>query len=156
MTRATNDSRKGRFIKSAKRPKVDTKRRRLEAEMLEIRRVLAGQPTPLASIEELAASLEPHRPSIEGVTVVTHGFQFTDGDGDSMQGLGSAIQARTDYENGSAFSSWLLDYDVRDEGSIGGFDLDLSASDDEAGNGSIMSGVPSEIVILFDWARGVE
>ena len=115
-------------------------------ESLELRRLLVMD---LATMNNMLA---PFKDGIEGVTVVTHGFQFSETDGDSLMPLASAIRQRADSENGAAKSSWLLDYDVRTEGSQGGFDNDLSAADDGIGNGSYLVGSPSEIVLLFDWA----
>ena len=101
---------------------------------------------------EVADMIAPHRDEIQGLTVVTHGFQLSADSGDSLQPLATAVRNRADAENGSDSSAWLLDYDVRGDGFSGGFDLDLNESDDGSNNGSITWGSPSEIVMLFDWA----
>ena len=118
-------------------------------EQLEARRVLTAE---LASVLEMASMIAPHRDGIQGLTVVTHGFQTSADSGDSLLPLATAVRDRTEAENGSDSSAWLLDYDVRGDGFSGGFDLNLNASDDGSNNGSFTWGIPSEIVMLFDWA----
>ena len=86
-----------------------------ESQSLESRILLTTDITYIASL------LRPHLASIDGVTVVTHGFQPDASAGDSLNLLSSAIRDRADAENGTQQSAWLLDYDVRSEGTNGFF-----------------------------------
>ena len=115
-------------------------------EVLEPRQLLA------IDIANMASMIDGYRDDLQGVTIVTHGFQFFESDGDSMLELAQEIRNRADSENGSANSAWLLDYDVPTETTTGYFDDDLTAGDDGLQNGSILTGIPSELVLLFDWA----
>ena len=79
--------------------------------------------------------------SLTGATIITHGFEPFDNDGDSMLPLANEIREITDAANG-ADGAWLLDYDSK----LVGFDtLDSDLPDlfdlDASG----------ELVLLFDW-----
>jgi len=110
-----------------------------QVERLEDRILLAAD----FSTNEIRTLLDAQRDQIEGITVITHGYQPF-GNGDSLMGLASAIESRAESqyaEAGSSKEAWLLDYDVSGEGLSGGFD-----------NDSDMSGTPGEVILLFDWA----
>jgi hypothetical protein len=131
-------------------------RRRSFFELLEPRMMLTAA-GDLKTPSYLRDLLQPHLDAISGVTVVTHGFQFGADSGDSLLPLGAAIRDRADAENSGGASAWLLDYDVRDDGAVGGFDFDLTDDDDakveNVANGSRTSTAqPTEVVLLFDWA----
>ena len=115
-----------------------TQGRHLQCEGLEQRVLLSI--TPIEDIRQQLDISAAH--GITGITIVTHGFQLGDSGGDSLLPLAQAIRDRADAENGPDNGAWLLDYDVRGEGATGGFDLD----------GSLESGTPDEVVLLFDWA----
>ncbi len=102
------------------------------------------------SVEQIQSRLlfEP----IEGITVVSHGFQLTSQGGDSLMPLASAIRDRADSENGSERGAWLLDYDVSGEGGRGSFDMDSGFVGSNFEYGSQLAGSASHIVLLFDWA----
>jgi Ca2+-binding RTX toxin-like protein len=122
-------------------------------EALEDRRLLALT----ESFEDVASLFGKGANTVTGVTVVTHGFQFGDSDGDSLMPLAKAIRNRVDEANNDAATAWLLDYDVRSEASVGFFDVDTTESDDGLGNGSILpkpgdGPKAGELVLLFDWA----
>ena len=78
--------------------------------------------------------------TVVGATIITHGFQAGNNDGDSLLPLAQAVEAR-------AGSGWLLDYDVSGEGGLGAFDDNQSTL--PAPNAAAESG---ELVLLFDWA----
>jgi hypothetical protein len=136
--------------RAGRRRRIYSSRSRLSFEALESRRLLAAE---LLSVIDMADLIRPYLSSIEGLTVVTHGFQPTN-TGDSMSSLSHAVYSRADsYANSSiGKNAWLLDYDIRDEATIAGFDIDLAGDDDGENNGSILNGSPSEIIVQFDWA----
>jgi hypothetical protein len=77
--------------------------------------------------------------TITGATIITHGFQLNDEDGDSLMSLARAIHGRT--------GGWLLDYDIGDDGLQAMIDANqsvLPAAGQMAQNG--------HLVILYDWA----
>jgi hypothetical protein len=95
--------------------------------------------------------------TIEGITIISHGFALTGGGfqpfgwnaiaagGDSLLSLARAIRNRADLENGSTGDAWLIDYDLVQEGTAGYFD----------GLQSVLPIHPNdsgEVVLLFDWA----
>src|SRR4029077_18749381 len=73
----------------------------------------------LMSIEQAAARLQGH---VNGVTVITHGYQPTNtdipliGGGDSLLPLAEAIQSKT--------NGWLLNYTIPSEGGVAGFNAE--------------------------------
>ncbi|MCA9140177.1 MAG: hypothetical protein KDB00_25570, partial [Planctomycetales bacterium] len=84
---------------------------------------------------------------IEGVTIVTHGFQIlgTVAEGDGMMSLARSIQGVADSIDGR--EGWLIDYDVPYEGSQGYFDsIDSDVPDTPTGTENV------ELVLLFDWS----
>ncbi len=90
------------------------------------------------SLEDIAERLAGQ--TISGVTVVTHGRQLFDSDGDSMISLAEAIHQKA--------GGWLLDYDLPDDTEDGFFDTctndcNLPATGDLG---------TTELVLLFDWA----
>jgi hypothetical protein len=99
------------------------------------------------SVEEVAAVLQ--RQTVTGATIVTHGYQFSDSDGDALAPLAQAIRTRADTENGPIEAAWFLDYDlVESNGQFAGvFDAAQSVLPNP--------GIPArgEVVLLFDWAR---
>ncbi len=115
-------------------------RRRLALETLEPRMLLTADWTVDAVRDNLREYLE--QPTVSGLTVVAHGFQLGNDDGDSLLPLARAIRNRADQGNGPTTGAWLLDYDVSAEGGTEGFDLQQS----------IVTGSPGEVVLLYDWA----
>ncbi|MBI5760604.1 MAG: hypothetical protein HZA46_18970 [Planctomycetales bacterium] len=99
------------------------------------------------SVEQVAAVLQ--RQTVTGATIITHGFQLSDSDGDSLAALAQAVRTRADTENGPNQTAWLLDYDlVNANGQFTGlFDANQSVFPS--------SEIPAtgEVVLLFDWAR---
>ncbi len=93
----------------------------------------------------MAGLLRPHIQSggLQGITVVTHGFQPTQDSGDSLQLLSQEIRNRADAENGTDAGAWLIDYDVRSEGGNGVFDFNFGLGDDGLSNGSLLMVQPS-------------
>ena len=77
-----------------------------------------------------------------GVTVITHGFQPSAEDGDSMGRLAQEIYNRT--------PGWLLDYDLPALGTQGYFDL--TTTPNELHSNVPLSVTSGELVLLFDWA----
>ncbi|PLX89360.1 MAG: hypothetical protein C0619_11445, partial [Desulfuromonas sp.] len=75
-----------------------------------------------------------------GATIVTHGYQLTDDNGDSLAPIAEAIHALPN-------QSWYLDYDIADDEEPGLFDLTQS---ELPGAGD--SSTTGELVLLFDWA----
>ena len=71
---------------------------------------------------------------ISGVTVVTHGYQFSDTGGDSLMPLAQAVLQRAD-------GGWLVDYDILEEGAQPIVQIE-----------NLSSGPGNEVVVLFDWA----
>ncbi|MCA9199426.1 MAG: hypothetical protein KDA87_17895, partial [Planctomycetales bacterium] len=120
-------------------------------EALEARMLLT---TGFFSVSEMADKLRPHLSSIQGLTVITHGFQPTN-TGDGMSNLSHAVYARADAyaADSTGRDAWLLDYDIRSEATLAGFDVDLIKDDDGENNGSILDRSPSEIILQFDWAE---
>jgi len=114
--------------------------RRLLCESLEDRRVFAG-----IDIPTMRSYLQPfvERTGDKYVTVVTHGFQIFNGDGDSMYDVAKDIRQTTDEINGAP-STWLIDYDL--SGDVGVFSAETDTK------GSIMPGTPNHVVLLYDWA----
>ena len=82
--------------------------------------------------------------TVNTATIVTHGFQLSAGDGDSLYLLADAIRTRIDNANGDD-PVWLLDYDVSQEGLSGVFDELQSTLPDAASDSG-------DVVLLFDWA----
>jgi len=97
--------------------------RRLLLEELKTCRLLSAE---LKGLNEIASLIAPFRSQIQGVTIVTHGFQFGEGNGDGLMPLASAVRNRADSFNGELRSAWLLDYDVAAETLVGAFDFSLS------------------------------
>lgn len=89
------------------------------------------------SIEDIGAKLAAK--SISGVTVVTHGRQLSDGDGDSMAALAVDIHHKA--------GGWYLDYDVDGNGN----DFFDSCTNDCNAPSAGQKGL-TEVVLLFDWA----
>ncbi len=112
-------------------------------EILEDRCVLSG-----TSVVDMKSLLSPYilSNSIKYVTVVTHGFQLTDGNGDALYDLAKDIRNNADNLDGDK-TSWLIDFELEDDSSF--FDSTT------VNNGSIIpkSGSPDHIVLLYDWAR---
>jgi Ca2+-binding RTX toxin-like protein/protocatechuate 3,4-dioxygenase beta subunit len=81
--------------------------------------------------------------NITGVTIVTHGLDPFDLDGDSMLPLAKAIRDRADASNGSD-KAWLLDFDS-DSGTFDPSDSVLPNDLDVNATG--------ELVLLYDWAN---
>ena len=113
-------------------------------EILESRIVLDATQASLADMAQYFDTTNGNPPQFQatGVTIVTHGFQLTDGSGDSLGPLAQAIHART--------GGWLLDYDVPDDFLPGYFDL--NATHDFYSK--LPSSTSGEVVLLFDWAAG--
>ncbi len=125
----------------------------LNAEIMESRVLLSEEPLTVGSLRNAALMLAPYLEDLNSVTVVTHGYQLTQGDGDSLRSLSNAIRMRADAENGASRSAWLLDYDVASENSSGFFDFSTTLSlTDGLPTGSVIMGSPSDIVLQFDWA----
>ncbi len=82
--------------------------------------------------------------NVTGATVVTHGFEPFDVDGDSMLPLAQEIRGAVDDANG-ADGAWLLDFDAR-TGRFDAVDSVLPTSNDMGASG--------EIVLMFDWTEG--
>jgi len=105
---------------------------------------------PTRTVEQVAVVLRRlRRQTVTGATIITHGFQFSDSDGDSLAPLAEAVRTRADLENGPNETAWLLDYDlVESNGQFTGvFDADQSILPNP---GLAATG---EVVLLFDWAR---
>lgn len=120
----------------AKKKKKRTRRKHhpRTMESLEDRHLLAN----LADVARELADV-----NITGATIVTHGFQLKDTDGDSLLSLASAVRDRADAENGDE-SAWLIDYDVPGAAQVGEFNPILPASP--------QSGDAGHVVLTFDWA----
>ncbi len=82
--------------------------------------------------------------TINTATIVTHGFQLSADDGDSLLTLAEAIGDRIDSANGDD-PVWFLDYDVSQEGMTGVFDAVQSTLPDAMSDSG-------DVVLLFDWA----
>ncbi len=82
--------------------------------------------------------------TITGVTVVTHGLEPFDVEGDSMLPLARAIRQKIDDTNGTA-QAWLLDYDSQ-SGLFDPVDSLLPLRTD--------LGTAGELVLMFDWSEG--
>jgi hypothetical protein len=106
-------------------------------EQLEQRQMLA---LSTGSLDEVRETLRQRLSGIEHVTVVTHGFQLTDDNGDSLLSLAQAVRERAGSDK-----TWLLDYDVfgEDKGT-GRFDTTDSLVDDIESL--------KNVVLLWDWA----
>jgi len=115
--------------------------RRLLFESLEGRMLLSS-----TTIEDMRDQLLPYlaQGAVHGATIVTHGYQpQVLGSGDSLMDLALAIRDTADAGNAADEGAWLLDYDTSQSGTAV-FDLDSG--------GSVLTGVPTEVVVLFDWA----
>lgn len=103
--------------------------------------------TNTISMDDMRARLAPRLNEIEYVTVVTHGWQISNANGDSMYSLAEAILDETDRVNGTSKTAWLLDYTV---------DANHNVSfDNEGADGSSLpesSGSLQHVVLLYDWA----
>ena len=87
---------------------------------------------------------------ISNVTVLTHGFQLGDTDGDSMLDLALDIQS-TQNSLSPTTQTFLLDYDISGAGRQGLFDVQYVRDDN--GNSLLpVSGATANIVLLYDWA----
>lgn len=116
----------------------------------------AGSSAQTLSVDDMATRM--NRQTITGATIITHGYQFSDGGGDSMMPLADAIkkkiQARFDNE-GNGETCWLLDLDITGGSNpIAGRDggdtvFDMVQSTAPAGNAQ---GLRGHVIILFDWA----
>ncbi len=82
--------------------------------------------------------------TVNTATIVTHGFQSSADDGDSLYSLADAIRTRIDSANGDN-PVWFLDYDVSEEGQTGVFDAVQTTLPDAASDSG-------DVVLLFDWA----
>jgi hypothetical protein len=82
--------------------------------------------------------------NVSGTTIITHGFEPFDAEGDSMLPLAKVIRERADAANGPQ-DAWLVDYDA----STGRFD----PVDSQLPGGSNF-GDSIELVIMFDWSEG--
>ena len=80
--------------------------------------------------------------SINRATIITHGFEPFDNEGDSLLPLGYAIRDAVDTANGPA-DAWLLDYDSQ-SGMFDELDSILPTDAD--------MGATGEIVLMFDWS----
>ncbi|UCE73894.1 MAG: hypothetical protein JSV56_12880, partial [Methanomassiliicoccales archaeon] len=87
-------------------------------------------------------STAPLNLAITGATIITHGFEPLDDEGDSMLALAQAIRDEAEISYGNDYA-WLLDYDIQKCG----FDTEDSIlpTDDNAGHSG-------EVVLLFDWS----
>lgn len=116
----------------------------------------AGSTAQTLSVDDMATRM--NRQTITGATIITHGYQLWDSDGDSLMPLADAIkkkiQARFDNE-GNGERCWLLDLDIvggsnpiigRDGGDTV-FDLAQSTAPADSD-----TGVRGHVIILFDWA----
>jgi hypothetical protein len=94
------------------------------------------------SLERLANEIK--QGDIQHLTVVTHGFQLNNTDGDSLMGLAQAIHHRS--------GGWLVDYDVPSEGQRGYFQLHHVEDrlQEQLSGGQLQS--KGSAVLLFDWA----
>lgn len=117
-------------------------------------------PHSVASIEEMADIFRQSTVHVTGATIITHGYQQSDNDGDSLMPLALAIRDRADRDNGSSQTSWLLDYDIGHEGVDSSVDgepavFDLTESGGATGllpTLNMTSGQSGQLVLLFDWA----
>ena len=89
----------------------------------------------------MATRLQSFTPT--GVTIITHGFQISNGDGDSMGRLAQEIHNLTP-------GGWLLDYDLPALGTQGYFDL--TTTPNELHSDVPLSVTSGELVLLYDWA----
>ena len=133
------------------------RRRRRLARQRAARQFATALPEPLEGRQLLTATMwstadvqqmfTPQRlDAITGVTVITHGFQASDSDGDSLLELAQAIDLQADLNTRGG--GWLLDYDLRlgsdGKSFVEGFDPDQSRVN--------LAQRPSEVVLLWDWA----
>jgi OmpA family len=98
------------------------------------------------SVYETANRILPVLSGINTVTVVVHGFQFSDpNSGDALWSIADAIASRTD--------GWLLDYDVQSDTGQGVFDVRADPGGPTPVTSSRFYGnaAPSHLVLLFDW-----
>jgi hypothetical protein len=126
--------------------------KRLLVEALEQRILLSGGLS--AAVSDIASRLDTSR--ITGVTVITHGFQPEYiSDGDSLLGLGKAIVNFERYSDAETANSqdwaWLLDYDIKEEGTPGYFDLAQSSKDLPGVTDTVLD-LAGELVLVYDWA----
>ncbi len=123
--RPSNIARPSRFVSSSFSSQLQklkkSKQRRLLMEMLEERRVMTDS-APDARGNGMALHSPISQNQISSVTIVTHGFQLSENDGDSMLPLARQLRNRIDYDNGAGGDAWLLDYDVTQEGGVAQFD----------------------------------
>jgi len=95
----------------------------------------------LIELTEVADLFDVYGIDITGATIITHGFQLLDSDGDALKPLADAIYGLPE------FNGWLLDYDVPDGEAMGGFDLNASFLPTIGDTGA-----SGDILLLFDWA----
>ncbi len=124
----------------------------LAIEKLEPRAMMAGVTYSTDQMRSLLAGN-----SVAGVTVITHGFQFFDNDGDSMLPLAQDIRMVADEKNKLPEDAWLLDYDLDPTTGVGRFDADKRVPGaDTKHQDSILptanAGRKGEVVLLYDWA----
>ncbi|MFN7841175.1 MAG: hypothetical protein ACK5N9_05565 [Pirellula sp.] len=106
------------------------------------RELLSGAIENGRSMDRLAAEIRDG--SIEQLTVITHGFQMLNTDGDSLMSLAQAIHHRS--------GGWLVDYDIPNESERGYFQL--HRVDDRLVD-NLPDGTSQErgsAILLFDWA----
>lgn len=118
----------------------------------------AHSPAQTLSVDDMATRM--NRQTITGATIIVHGFQASDGGGDSLMPLADAIKKKIqsllgDPNNGAPWC-WLLDLDIDNSGPNlavgrdGGntvFDLNQSFAPAQNANGE-----SGHVVLLFDWA----
>ncbi len=95
------------------------------------------------TLQQMRDKLAPYLAGITGVTVVTHGWQPTDGSGDSLSPLAQAIRERASAVTGR--QAWLIDYDNDENRGLGRFDM-------APGQSITLGDNPTELVIQWDWA----
>ena len=98
------------------------------------------------SVDQVAAIFRQSSITVTGATIVTHGFQTENNDGDSLMPLATAIRDRVDSANGLSETAWFLDYDISGAGGVGAFDALKSSF---PATGATATG---EVVLLWDWA----
>lgn len=94
------------------------------------------------SMERLATEIRTGE--IKQITVITHGFQINNMDGDSLMSLAQAIHHRG--------GGWLVDYDIPEESERGYFQLQRLEDRLEEKQPDGSSVPRGNVVLLFDWA----
>ncbi|MCA9092287.1 MAG: peptidoglycan-binding protein, partial [Planctomycetaceae bacterium] len=109
--------------------------------------MLSASPTETKSWDDVAQQLTDSHATFTGVTIVTHGFQLFDSDGDSLLPLGKAIQNQA-LAMPNATDAWLIDSYLGDSGNTSVVDM----SDDHSHLPEANEGGQGEIVLVYDWA----